>query len=170
MRRRVRQCHAIAGELSQRDDRKVPAHDADTARGPKTDAAHAGCRSAPGATEGKESRDSVREIVASDCRSIGETRANDFVFEPARFFHFSAVQQLRRGAQLSELQCRAHVSSAFPPRWIGFSEDDVRPIELSSVRAHRRCPQEMSGLRTRRADLLRLRYRKSGINSRPNFP
>ena len=38
------------------------------------------------------------------------------------------------------------------------SEDDVRTIELSFVRAHRRCSKEVSRVRTRRVDLSRLRY------------
>ena len=42
-----------------------------------------------------------------------------------------------------------------------FSEDDVRPIELSFMRAYRRCSEKMSGMRTRRVDLSRLRYRES---------
>ena len=110
--------------------------------------------------KGKESRDSVRKIVASHCRSPRETRADDFVFESARFFHFAAVQQLRRSAQLSELQRRAHLSSAAGSR---------RTIELSFVRAHRRRAKKMSGLRTRRADLSRLRHGESGINRRADF-
>ena len=89
------------------------------------------------------------KIVASHCRSPRETRADDSVFEPARVFHVAAVQQLRRSAQLSELQCRAHVSSAARSR---------RTIELSFVRAYRRCSKKMSGMRTRRVDLSRLRH------------
>ena len=149
MRGRFRQRHAVAGELSQRDDWKIPTRRAHGARGSKADAAHACCRSAPGTTERKESRHSVRKIIASHCRSPRETRADDFVFEPARFLHFAAMQQLRRGAKLSELQCRAHVSPAARNR---------RTIELSFVRAHRRCSKKMSGVRTRRVDLSRLRH------------
>src|SRR6476659_2607180 len=115
MRRRFRQRYAVARELSQCDDWKVPPRYAHAAHRSKADAAHSCCRSAPGTTEGKESRYSVRAIVASHRQSSRETGADDFVFEPTRVFDVAAVQQLRRSAQLSELQCRAHVSSAFSP-------------------------------------------------------
>src|SRR5439155_9073055 len=109
-------------------------------------------RSASGTTEGKESRYFVGKIVASHRRSFGETRADNFVFEQARFFHVAAVQQLRRSAQLPELQRCAHVSPASRSRWT---------IELSFVRAHRHRAEEVSSVRTRCADLLRVRYRES---------
>ena len=95
MRRRFRQRYAVVGELSQRDNREVPARYAHPARGPKADAAHARCRSAPGTTEGKESRNPIRKIVAGHCRAPRETRADDFIFEPPWIFHIAAVQQLR---------------------------------------------------------------------------
>src|SRR5262245_22340339 len=120
--------HAIAGELSQRRDQKVPARYAHAARGSKADAAHACCRSAPGTTERKENRHSVRKIIASHFRPPPETRANHFVFEPARVFHVAAMQQLRRSAQLPELQRRTDISSIFSPSWIVFSEGDLRSI------------------------------------------
>src|SRR5262249_12329816 len=87
--------HAFARELSQRRDWKVPARYAHAARGPKADAAHARCRSAPGTTEGKESRHSVRKIVASHCRWARETRADNFIFDPTGVSHLAALQQLR---------------------------------------------------------------------------
>src|SRR6266481_1381760 len=141
MRRRFRQRHAVARELSQRDDRKVPARYAHAAHRSKANATYACCRSAPGTTEGKKSRHSVRKIVASHRRSPRETRADDFVFKSTRFFNVVVVQQLWRGANLPELQCRAHVSPAASNR---------RTIELSFVRTHRRCSKKMSGMRTRR--------------------
>src|SRR5256886_9535537 len=153
MRDHIRRRHALVGELSQRDDRKVPTCYAHAASGPETDAAHARRRSASGTTEGKESRHSVSKIIASHCRPLGKTRTNDLISQSARLFHVPAVQQLRRGAQLPELQCRSHLSSTFRSGWIGFSEGYVRSIKLSFVRAHRCCAEKVSGLRTRRVDL-----------------
>src|SRR5262249_56817419 len=126
---------------------------------------------ATGTAEGKKSRHSVGKIVASDCRSSRETRADNLVFESARVFHVAAMQQLRRGAQLPELQCSTYISSTFSTRWIASPRrDDVRPLKLSFVWAHRSCSKKMSRVRTRRTDLSRLRYRESGINRCPNFP
>src|SRR5690242_11161378 len=104
-----RQRHAFARELSQRSERQVSTPHAHRAYRPKTDAAHAHSRPSPGTTKGKEGRDSIGKIVASHCRSFGKTRTNNFVFEPARFFHIAAMQQLRRSAQLPELQRRTDV-------------------------------------------------------------
>src|SRR5213080_797454 len=98
-----RQRHAFARELSQRRERQVSTPHTYTACRPKTDAAHAHCRSSPGTPERKESRHSIGKIVASDCRSSGKTRADDFVFESPRILHIAAVQQLRRSPQLPEL-------------------------------------------------------------------
>src|SRR3954447_786743 len=153
MRDRIRRRHALVGELSQRDDRKVPTGCADAASGPETDAAYACRRSASGTTEGKESRHSVRKIIASHCRSLGKTRTNDLISQSARLFHVPAVQQLRRGAHLPELQCRADLSPTLHSRWISFSEGNVRPIKLSLVRAHRCCSEKVSSVRTGRIDL-----------------
>src|SRR5437773_8660842 len=147
--------HPVAGELSQRGDREIPARCSHGARGSKADAAHASCRSASRTTEGKEGCDFVRKIVSSHCRPLGETRTNNFVFEPTRFFHFSVVQQLRRSTQLPELQRCAHISPAAGSR---------RKIKLSLVRAHCRCSKKVPSLRTGRADLLRVRHGESGIN------
>src|SRR5258708_2204088 len=135
MRRRFGKRHAITGELSKRRNRKIPTRHAHAARRSKADAAHPCRRSAPGTTERKKSRHSVRKIVASHRRSPRETRADDFVFKPTRIFHVAAVQQLRRGAKLSELQCRAHVSPAARNR---------PTIELSFVQAYRRCSKKIS--------------------------
>ncbi len=154
------QRHAVARKLLQRLARQISARHTHAAGGRKADAADAHHRSAAGTPKGKESRDSVGKIIASHCRSFGKTRADNFVSEPARIFHVAALQQLRRSAQLSELQRCAHVSSPSGSRGT---------VELSFVRAYRRGPEEMSGVRPRRADLLRLRHRESGINSRANF-
>ena len=110
--------------------------------------------------KGKESCYPVGKIVASDCRSFGETRADDSVPESSRIFHVAALQQLRRSAQLSELQRRAHLSSASRGRWA---------IELSFVRAHRRRAEKMSGVWAGRADLLRLRHGESRIDGGPDL-
>src|SRR5262249_47923248 len=99
-----RQRHAFARELSQRRERKVSTPHTYRACRPKTDAAHAHCRSSPGTKERKIGRDFVRKAVASHSRSSGKARTNDLVLKSARFFHIAPVQQLRRSAQLSELQ------------------------------------------------------------------
>src|SRR5205814_6649713 len=109
MRRRFRQRNAVAGELSQCYHRKVPAHYPYATCGPKADAAHARCRSAPGTAKPKESHHSVRKIVASHCRQIGKTRANNSVFEPARVLNVAVVQQLWLSAKLSDFPCCAYV-------------------------------------------------------------
>jgi len=74
-----------------------------TQRVDQADAAHAHRRSSSGTPEGKKSRYSVRKIIASNCRPYREARADDFVPESARIFHLTALQQLRRSAQLPEL-------------------------------------------------------------------
>ncbi len=85
--------------------------------------------------KGKTGRDLVREVVSSDCRPPREARADDFVFEPARFFHVATVQQLRRSAGLSELQRGADLPST------------RGAIELPFVRPHRGRAEKVSGLR-----------------------
>src|SRR5262249_52304760 len=153
--------HAFARELSQRRERQVSTPHTYRACRPKTDAAHAHCRSSPGTTEREIGRDFIRKVVPRHCRSFGKTRTIDLVSESARFLYLPLVQQLRRSAQLSELQCRAHVSPASRSR---------RTIELSFVRPYRGRTKEMPGMRTRRADLLRIRHRESRSNGLPNFP
>src|SRR4029077_5600080 len=132
MHGRPRERHALAGKLSQRRYRQIRTCNPDPACGRTPDAAHAHRRSSPGPAKGKDDVDLVGKIVASDCGSFGETRANNLIFESARLFHVAAVQQLRRSAQLPELQRRAHLSSA------------CGTIELSLVRAYGGCAKKMS--------------------------
>src|SRR5205814_6903107 len=116
------------------------------------DAADQNCRPSTGTAEGKDRSNPVRKIIPSDRRSVGETRANDSILESARIFDVVALQQLWRGARMSELQRRAHLS---PPHG---------EVELSSLRTYRDRSEKMSSLRQRRADLRRVRHRKSGVD------
>src|SRR5207245_7311415 len=68
-------------------------------------------------------RDWSSDVCASDLKA----RADNLVPESPRFFYFAAVQQLRGSAQLSKLQCRAHVSPA---------SRRPRTPQLSFVRAY----------------------------------
>src|SRR5919198_2437610 len=153
-------CHAVARDLLQRCDWKISAGYTYSEDRRKADATHAHCRSSPGAAEREGDNDLVRKIANRDCRSAGKTRADNFVFESAGFFHLAAVQQLWRSAQLSELQCRAHLSSASRRRGT---------IELSFVRAHRRGSKKVSGLRERFTDIRRLWHGEGRIKRVANF-
>src|SRR5439155_6688967 len=113
-------------------------------------------RSAAG-TAKRARPDSFGKIMERDFSSDRETRADNSISQSARIFHLVALQQMREGARLSELQRRAHLSSL-----------DVT-AELSPLWAHRRCSKEMSGMRAGRVDLRRLWNRKGGINRRANF-
>jgi len=149
MRSGSRKRHAVARELSQCDDRQIRTPYPEPARGRPTHAADADCRSSPGAPKRKDRSYSFGEIVAGNRGPTRKTRADDSVFKPARFFHLTALQQLRRSAQLSELQRRFDFPSAHGP------------IELPSLRTHRGRAEEMSGVRQRFPDLRRIRDRES---------
>ena len=100
----------------------------------------------------------LRAAIAASAR---KTRTDHSVPESARFLHFAPVQQLWRSAQLSQLQRRAHLSSASRGRGT---------VELPSVWPHRRGAQKVSGLRKRCTDLRGLRHGESRINRVANFP
>ena len=106
----------------------------------------------------KGRRDSFRKIAHRDHRPARETRANHPVPESPRLLHLAPLQQLRRSARLPELQRRAHLPSR------------RGAVELPSVRAHRGRAEEMSGLFAGRADLFRIRHRKSGGERHAAFP
>src|SRR5207248_11611563 len=97
-------------------------------------AVDANCRSSPGTPKGKDRADSLRKTFASDRGPARETRADNLVFESARFFNVAALQQLRRSAQLSQLQRRFDLPSTHGP------------FELSPLRTYRCGPKEMSGV------------------------
>ena len=63
-----------------------------------------------------------------------EARTDDPVSQSPRLLDFAALQRLRRSAELSELQRRAHLSSR------------RGAFDLPYLRAHRRRAEEMSGL------------------------
>src|SRR4029450_11409313 len=149
MRRGLGKRHAVTGELSQRCNWKISAGYTYSADRRKADAAHAHCRPSPGAAEREGGNHLVRKIASRHSRSHGEARADNFVFESPRFLHFAPMQQLWRSAELSELQCRADLSSV---------SRDCGTVELSFVWAHRRGAKEMSCLRKRRTHLRTLRH------------
>src|SRR6202162_735974 len=151
MRHCPRQRHAVARELPQCDERQIRPRHAHTARRRAADATHQNCRSSPGATKSEDRADSFGETFPGNCRPVREARTNDFVFESARILHLAALQQLRQGAQLSELQRCPNLSSPHGK------------TELPSLRTHRGGAEKMSRLRPGRTDLRRIWNGKGGV-------